>query len=75
MTQSQKAIVIAKAENLQIVSRSGDARKLARVSGIPETRISEALMVLKHAPGLADDVLAKTMRLDEAVTKAESYKL
>jgi hypothetical protein len=72
MTKGQKAVVVAKSNNLLDYGRKAE---LARVAGIHPQRISEALTVLKYAPGLADDVLAKKLRLDQAVIEARRLRV
>jgi hypothetical protein len=69
--------VVAKAEahNLCVSAKHVDITEAARVNGIPRQRISEALAVLRYAPGMADDVLAKKLRLDQAVIEAKSNNL
>jgi hypothetical protein len=71
LTQNQKAVVLAKSNNLL---QWGSKAELSRVAGIHPQRISEALTVLRYAPGLADDVLAKKLRLDEAVIEARRLR-
>ena len=48
--------------------------ELANTFGVLKSRISEALTVCRYAPGLADAVLAKEMRLDEACQRARALK-
>jgi hypothetical protein len=51
---------------------SGDF--LARQSGLSAQRVSAASVVLEHAPGLADAVIAGALGLDEAYAKAREIK-
>src|SRR5262249_41873970 len=69
LTASQKAIVIAKASVTNC-----NVNWTARQSAIAAARICEAITVRRYAPGLADDVLAKKLRLDQAVIEARRLK-
>ena len=65
----------AKAQSCKLHDlKHGDIAEKARVAGIDRSRISEALTILRYAPGLADDVLAKKLRLDEAVIEARRLR-
>lgn len=47
---------------------------LARIAGIPQQRITEAELVIKHAPTLVPKVMSNAMRLDNAYRQAASVK-
>jgi hypothetical protein len=73
LTPGEKAILIAKGSYTNLYNSAGhsggEISKTARVAGIPQPRIS-----VRYAPGLADDVLAKRLRLDEAVIEARRLR-
>jgi ParB-like chromosome segregation protein Spo0J len=71
MSKGQKAMVIAKT---RLLETSNSQAALARVAGLSQQRISQACMVLKFAPDMADGVAAGSTGLDEAVEEARRRK-
>lgn len=70
MNQGQKAI--AGARVTQIVY--GQQTELARIVGVPQQRISEAVQILEHAPDEADDVLADKLAFSSALKTAKEKR-
>jgi hypothetical protein len=61
MTQGQRAIVGAMA-NTFTNCKFGDLGQLARALKVPLPRVSEAIIITKHAPDLAEQVKPMTAR-------------
>jgi ParB-like chromosome segregation protein Spo0J len=72
MSKGQQAMVLARAIKSGALKQS--IRRAEQASGISNSRIAYANVVLEYAPGLADSVLSGTLALDEAYKKARECK-
>lgn len=69
LTKGQRAMAVARLSNLDKTQE-----QLSADLGVTRTRIAEAATILKHAPELADAVMAGTMPLNEAYAEARQRK-
>ncbi len=58
LTQGQRAIVVARSYKLYEDHPDGAVMEASRRFGVPQPRLSEALLIIEQAPDLADGVLA-----------------
>jgi prolyl-tRNA editing enzyme YbaK/EbsC (Cys-tRNA(Pro) deacylase) len=70
MTKGQRAMAVAK---IRLVSNQ-TTREAANQSGLDQTRIVQASVVLRHAPDLAPQVIAGHLSLDNAYAEAKVRK-
>lgn len=76
MTQGQRAVVAALAmTNLYKLYKFGAVTDLARSLKVPHTRVSEAIIIVKHAPDLAEQVRKGDMPFQPALEKARRLKI
>jgi ParB-like nuclease domain len=74
MTKGQLAMVAVKAEVSKLETsefKRGTTRRLARLGGVNEQRISEAKLVYDHAPAWVDSVISGAKPLHEALEEAK----
>jgi len=75
LTKGQQAMILAKAVSVSDTGLSRNGRSsLAKASGVSETRIANARVVLQHAADLADNVVAGILSLDTAYQTARQRK-
>jgi hypothetical protein len=60
LTEGQRAIAVVRARCFNLKQDGADARSLASDSGVNLGRIGQALVIVEHAPDLADEVMAGT---------------
>lgn len=73
MTQGQRAVVAAMA-NTFTNCKFGDLGQLARALKVPLPRVSEAIIIAKHAPDLAERVRKGDAPFQPALEKARQIK-
>ncbi len=71
LTKGQRAMAVARLSKLEDSFKQSAA---AGAAGVQESRISEARSVLRHAPELADAVMAGTVPLNDAYVEAKHRK-
>ena len=70
LTKGQRAMAVA-----HLCPETGQSvRDAADMAGVGKSRVSQANTVLRHAPELADAVMAGTISLDEAYKEAKQRK-
>lgn len=70
LTQGQKAIVVAKLFATNNLTQQAAGKQM----DVKQARISKAVIVLKHAPDLANSILAGSISLDNAYEEARIRK-
>jgi hypothetical protein len=73
LTQGQRAIVAAMANSYKLYE-FGDIEKLGRALKVPRPRVAEAIVIVKHAPDLADQVRRGDHPFQPALERARQNK-
>jgi hypothetical protein len=73
LTQGQRAIIAALLSSYNLYKR-GEGTKLARALKVPQPRVAEAALIVKHAPDLAEHVRKNELSFISALEKARALK-
>lgn len=72
LTQGQRAMVVAKSTNLVNSHDWGDRTEVARTTGVPNWRITQALMILQYAEEQTNSVISGAVTFDAAFRIAQA---
>jgi len=74
LTEGQRAIAVVRAVLHKLCRSEIDQTLLARESGIVRQRLQQALVIVEHAPELADAVMARTESFSKAYEDARAIR-
>lgn len=69
LTQGQRAMVVAKSYKLY---KRGDQTGAARIAGVPQPRLNQAVLILEYAEEQADSVISGAVAFDVAFRLAQA---
>jgi hypothetical protein len=75
LTQGQRAVIPALAMNLsQNVTKNRGGTEIARALKVPRQRVSEAIIIVTHAPDLGQQVKRNELPFSQAVERSRALK-